>query len=116
MNSIYDCYTLNNGMKIPCMGFGTYKAVDFKTAIEAGYRYFDFQTAKMLTVTIRGNAKGCFVVRDGRGGPVVSCIPVSPSQDWTAFSAPLNIGEGKKALYFTYEGEGAADFIRFRFD
>ena len=41
MNSIYDCYTLNNGMKIPCMGFGTYKAVDFKTAIEAGYRYFD---------------------------------------------------------------------------
>ena len=47
MNSIYDCYTLNNGMKIPCMGFGTYKAAEgndatvIKTAIEAGFRYFD---------------------------------------------------------------------------
>ena len=47
MDSIYDCYTLNNGMQIPCVGFGTYKAMDTdsvevtKCAIEAGYRYFD---------------------------------------------------------------------------
>ena len=47
MNSIYDCYTLNNGMQIPCMGFGTYKAAEgndtkvLLTAIEAGFRYFD---------------------------------------------------------------------------
>ncbi|KMZ55317.1 aldo/keto reductase [Dorea sp. D27] len=47
MNSIYDCYELNNGVRIPCIGFGTYRAADgedgavVKTAIEAGYRYFD---------------------------------------------------------------------------
>lgn len=47
MKCMNDCYTLNNGMKIPCIGFGTYKAADgndvtiLKTAIEAGYRYFD---------------------------------------------------------------------------
>lgn len=47
MNSIYDTYTLNNGVKIPCVGFGTYKAADGKsadiitTAIEEGYRYLD---------------------------------------------------------------------------
>ncbi|MDO4649612.1 MAG: aldo/keto reductase [Eubacteriales bacterium] len=48
MKSMQDCYTLNNGMKIPCIGFGTYKTNDFsegvrivKDAIEAGYRYFD---------------------------------------------------------------------------
>jgi len=47
MKSIYDTYTLNNEMQIPCMGFGTYKAAQgnnveiLKTAIEAGYRYFD---------------------------------------------------------------------------
>ncbi|XCP84251.1 aldo/keto reductase [Roseburia hominis] len=47
MDSIYDTYTLNNGMKIPCMGFGTYKTVQgnnveiLETAIQAGYRYFD---------------------------------------------------------------------------
>ena len=28
MKSIYDCYTLSNGYKIPCMGYGTYKAAE----------------------------------------------------------------------------------------
>ena len=47
MESIYDCFKLNNDMKIPCVGFGTYKAAEgnnveiLKTAIEAVYRYFD---------------------------------------------------------------------------
>lgn len=43
---MYDCYELNNGVKIPCIGFGTYKAAEsgeetIRTALEAGYRYFD---------------------------------------------------------------------------
>ncbi|MGN0333841.1 MAG: aldo/keto reductase [Lachnospiraceae bacterium] len=47
MKSIYDTYTLNNGIKIPCMGFGTYKAASgnnaeiIRMAIDSGYRYFD---------------------------------------------------------------------------
>lgn len=49
MNGIRDCYTLNNGMKIPCIGYGTFKVqlgeetgTDVvKRAIKAGYRYFD---------------------------------------------------------------------------
>ena len=40
-------YTLNNGVQIPAVGFGTYKAADgksadvIKAAIGSGYRYFD---------------------------------------------------------------------------
>lgn len=47
MNNISDCYTLHNGVQIPCLGFGTYKAATgnsadiILTAIEAGYRFFD---------------------------------------------------------------------------
>lgn len=47
MTGIKECYTLNNGMQIPCIGFGTYKTADgddvsiLKHAIEMGYRYFD---------------------------------------------------------------------------
>ena len=47
MKSRYDCFELNNGIKIPCIGFGTYKTTDgkgaevIKAALEAGYRYFD---------------------------------------------------------------------------
>lgn len=47
MKSINDCYTLRNGVAIPCMAYGTYKAAEGKSAeilsmaITAGYRYFD---------------------------------------------------------------------------
>lgn len=47
MKSIYDCYTLSNGVKIPCLAFGTYAAAQdndkkvIRTAIDTGYRYFD---------------------------------------------------------------------------
>ena len=64
----------------------------------------------------RGTADGEFVVRDGRGGPVAARIKITPSEGWTCHSAPLTIGKGKRALYFTYEGAGAADFNSFRFD
>ena len=47
MNSMYDCFTLRNGVQIPCIGYGTYKAADqnnadiIRMALETGYRYFD---------------------------------------------------------------------------
>ena len=36
-------FTLNNGLEVPAVGFGTYKASreSMELAIEAGYRYFD---------------------------------------------------------------------------
>lgn len=47
-SSLTDCFTLSNGVKIPCVGFGTYKTPDgatcvesVKTAINAGYRHID---------------------------------------------------------------------------
>ncbi|MDU5110743.1 MAG: aldo/keto reductase [Clostridium sp.] len=63
MKNIYDCYTLSNGVKIPCVGYGTYKAAEgnsaeiIKTAIEAGYRYFDtasfYETETYLAEAVR---------------------------------------------------------------
>ena len=47
MKSMYDCYALSNGVSIPCIGYGTYKAAEadsadtIRMAIQAGYRYFD---------------------------------------------------------------------------
>lgn len=48
MNCIQDSYVLSNGVKIPCVGFGTWKllndesSVDIvKTAIDCGYRHID---------------------------------------------------------------------------
>lgn len=56
-------YILNNGVEIPAIAFGTYKAADGKsadvirTAIRAGYRYFDtasfYGTEKYLAEAVR---------------------------------------------------------------
>lgn len=81
----------------------------------AGYRYFACGHARTLSVECRGGGRGDMVVRDGRNGVVVARIPVAPSESWTAHSAAFTAGEGVKALYFTFEGEGAVDFIRFAF-
>lgn len=63
MKSIYDSYTLSNGVQIPCVAYGTYKAAAdesssvIRLAIEAGYRYFDtasfYGTEKYLGEAIR---------------------------------------------------------------
>ncbi len=50
-NSLTDCYELYNGVKIPCIGFGTWQSSDGQeaynavySALECGYRHID--TAK----------------------------------------------------------------------
>jgi len=48
MKALKDCYTLANGVEIPCIGFGTWQTPDgavavssVLAAIEAGYRHID---------------------------------------------------------------------------
>lgn len=48
MNKLTDCYTLSNGIGIPCIGYGTWQTPDGEvavasvlSAIEAGYRHID---------------------------------------------------------------------------
>ncbi len=58
MKTLTDSYILNNGCKIPCVGFGTWQTPDGETAvqsvlkaIETGYRHID-------TAAAYGNEKG----------------------------------------------------------
>ena len=52
MKSLTDCYELNNGVKIPCIGFGTWQTPDgdtcvaaVKEALAVGYRHIDTAAA-----------------------------------------------------------------------
>lgn len=56
-------FELSNGVQIPAIGFGTYKAAEgdaadvIRTALEAGYRYFDtasfYQTEEYIAKAVR---------------------------------------------------------------
>lgn len=52
LNSIRDCFELSNGVKIPCVGFGTWQSEDGQQAydavmwaLKAGYRHIDTAAA-----------------------------------------------------------------------
>jgi diketogulonate reductase-like aldo/keto reductase len=58
INSIKDCTTLNDGLKMPWLGFGVFKVNDgeevenaVKSALETGYRHID-------TAALYGNERG----------------------------------------------------------
>lgn len=65
VQNMTDCYTMSDGNRIPCIGYGTYKAADgrssdiIKMAIDAGYRYFDtasfYQTEGYLAEAIQAS-------------------------------------------------------------
>ncbi len=70
MDSIQDCYVLSNGVKIPCVGFGTWKlpndqrTVDIvKTAIDCGYRHIDTAYAYQNELSIGKAVRECGLKR-----------------------------------------------------
>jgi len=63
-------FTLYNGVTIPCIGFGTYKAATgdsadiIATAIEAGYRYFDTASFYGTEIYLAEAIKKCPLARE----------------------------------------------------
>ena len=52
MKNIYDTYTLSNGVKIPCVAYGTYKAKDENGA--------DKEILKNINLEINERFVACF--------------------------------------------------------
>ena len=100
MKHIYDTFTLHNGLQIPCVGFGTYKAADgnsadiIRKAINCGYRYFDtasfYQTEEYIGQAIRESkiAREDFLIAS------------------KAWKEEMGYEEVKKAFYSTLERLG----------
>ncbi len=70
MNSVQDSYVLSNGVKIPCVGFGTWKLLNddytvdiVKTAIDSGYRHIDTAYAYQNEAAVGKAIRGCGLKR-----------------------------------------------------
>ena len=70
MKSLKDCYTLSNGVKIPCLGFGTWRLSDedsceaVKNAVSAGYRHIDAAAFYQNQVGVGRGIRECGVPRE----------------------------------------------------
>ncbi|MBP5242395.1 MAG: family 43 glycosylhydrolase, partial [Clostridia bacterium] len=86
---------------------------NFGHGATAGFRYFFFDGANQIIVTIKGNPRGKLIVSETPEGRAAAKIRLTPCKDFTDFYAPLRVHPGKQALYFTYEGTGKFIFKGF---
>lgn len=78
-----------------------------------GYKYFDFDGAGAISLKIKGNASGTVKVSQTIDGPAVAEVAITPSREYKEFTAPLNIANGKSALFLRFCGKGKFDFKSF---
>lgn len=86
-----------------------------KDGTRIGYKYFIFHGLVMLTVQIRGNAEGQFIVLCGpKDGNVVAVgeIQIHAANHWTEYRTQIT-ADGVLGLYLTYRGAGSLEFKEF---
>lgn len=88
---------------------------NFCNGATAGFKYFDFAGNKKIAVTVCGNASGTLVVKDGLDGDVVAKIAIKPCTTRKEYSAEMNMTDGVRPLYFTFEGSGKFNFYAIKF-
>ena len=79
----------------------------------AGFKYFQMDGPKTVLVELRGTASGNLRVSDSPNFTNGAVIPVSLNNSTVTVGGALDVGTGKKALYFQFCGTGAVDFIAF---
>lgn len=84
---------------------------NFRRCAVCGFKYFSPQGASTVSVRLRGSGRGQIVVSDG--SVTLATVPVSPAEEWTAFSAPFKTPGQVFALYFLFLGDGAIDILDF---
>lgn len=79
----------------------------------AGFKYFDLRETSKVRINIKGKATGIVYVSTEEGGKPVAKIQVKSCKEQHGFAADVNgLGE-KEALYFSYKGTGAFNFMSF---
>lgn len=74
----------------------------------AGFKYFQFQDVKQITLTVRGYCNGCFEIKTAWDGEILGKVPVRFSSQWKDYTAAVSLPDGVHALYLSYAGEGSA--------
>ena len=79
----------------------------------AGFKYFELDGEKTVSVELRGNGSGSIEVSTTPDFAEAASIPVDVRGGRKTFSGRFDGGAGVKALYIKFVGTGAVDFIAF---
>ena len=72
-----------------------------------GYKYFEFKGTVKFSVLTRSESGGKFEVSDKFGSEPKAVIEISPTESWTEFSVPLDMGEKVSPLFLKFIGVNA---------
>lgn len=86
---------------------------NMRNSATAGFKYFDCHGVRKISIRVRGYAEGEFEVRTSWNGEVLARIKVVNSNVWEEYAAPVQIPDGKQAIYLTYRGGGNASLLSF---
>lgn len=79
---------------------------NMKDSASAGFKYFDCNHITKISIKVRGYADGVFEIRNTYNGDVLSSLKVRNSNVWEEYTAPINMPDGKQAIYISYRGNG----------
>lgn len=79
-----------------------------------GYKYFRFENAKKLSITVRG-AKGGIIIGLTPDNQFAN-IPIAESSEWKTYTVDFTVPNGVYPLYLTYKGKGKIDFSEFEIE
>lgn len=79
-----------------------------------GYKYFNMEDLKTVSITIKSTGNGTFYVRNEVDGENIGEISIYPCDEWTEFKSIVKCDNGKKALYFVYSGENSVILKEFK--
>lgn len=86
---------------------------NLRNGFYVGYKYFDFDGLKQISVSVRGKGKGVVEVYTSPDKAPVCKIAVEGKDSWTRFVGNSESIDGTKPLYFRYVGKGALQFNEF---
>ena len=87
-----------------------------KGGATVGYKYFDWQGVKKISLEVRGNFRGEVEVTQSLDGAAIGKQRVNLSTgSWNILDVAVKPQSGTHALYFKFTGTGSADFKTFIF-
>lgn len=81
--------------------------VNITNGTTIGFKYFNFDKLKNVTIITRAYFQGCFEIRTAWDGPVLGKIEITDSSNfWEEHKGSVSVPDGKNAFYLTFRGSG----------